>query len=120
MATQFLNITPVLPSQDIERDVTWYEKYVGFELVHKDGMYAVMKRAHLYIHLQWHADTEDDPLNGGSVIKIFVKEIRPIFEECVQRGIVTPDKLREGTAWGTNEFGFYDLNQNAIFFVEDI
>ncbi|WP_242204803.1 VOC family protein [Aestuariivivens insulae] len=120
MKTQLLEISPVLPSQDINRDVLWYEKYVGFKLLHKDSMYAVMRRENLCIHLQWHADTEDDPLLGGSVIKIFVKNITPIFQEFVEKGTVKPDKLRLQTPWKTNEFGFYDLNKNAIFIVEDI
>ena len=80
METEMLKISPVLPSQDINRDVMWYEKYMGFQLLHKNNMYAVMKRKNLGIHLQWHADTEDDPLLGGSVIKIFVKNLKPIFE----------------------------------------
>ena len=120
MQTTFLEISPVLPSQNIDRDVKWYEEKVGFRLLQKDFMYAVMRRENLCIHLQWHADTESDPLLGGSVIKIFVKNIQPIFEEMVQRGTVKEDKLRLNTPWHTNEFGFYDLNQNAIFFVEDV
>lgn len=120
MSTELLNIEPVLPSQNIDRDVTWYEKHVGFTLVQKDYMYAVLKRDKLYIHLQWHADTDDDPLLGGSVIKIFVKNIQPVFEEFVKRGTINKDKLRLKTNWNTNEFGFYDLNKNAIFFVEDL
>jgi hypothetical protein len=120
MKTEFLEISPVLPSQNINRDVTWYSTFVGFELLHKDAMYAVMRRENLCIHLQWHADTDDDPLLGGSVIKIFVKNLMPIFDELIERGTVTRAKLRESTAWNTNEFGFYDLNNNAIFFVEDI
>ncbi|MBR9920126.1 MAG: glyoxalase/bleomycin resistance/extradiol dioxygenase family protein [Bacteroidetes bacterium] len=120
MNTQLLEISPVLPSQDIDRDVAWYQKYTGFEMVHKDEMYAVLKRKQLCIHLQWHADTEDDPLLGGSVIKIFVKNITPIFEEFVTRGTVSPGKLRKNTPWKTHEFGFYDLNQNALFIVEDV
>lgn len=119
MKTEFLEITPVLPSQDIERDLDWYEKHVGFKRLLQDQMYAVMKRDKLFIHLQWHADTEEDPLLGGSVIKIFVKNIQPIFHELIDRGTVPPDKLQLNTPWGTNEFGFYDLNNNAVFFVED-
>lgn len=118
--TQLLGISPVLPSGDIDRDVKWYQEKTGFELVHGDSMYAVMRREHLFIHLQWHADTEDDPLLGGSVIKIFVENLAPIFQEFVARGTVKPDKMRRNTPWGTNEFGFYDLNKNAIFIVEDI
>ena len=119
MKTEFLEISPVLPSKNIARDVEWYERYVGFRLLHKDDMYAVMRRENLCIHLQWHADTEDDPLLGGSVIKIFVRNLGPIFQELVDRGTVQPGKLRLKTPWNTNEFGFYDLNKNSIFIVED-
>ena len=118
MKTEFLGITPVFPSRAISRDLHWYEKYVGFETLHSDEMYAVKRRDHLSIHLQWHADTEDDPLLGGSVVKIFVKDLKPIFEELIGRGTIEQDKLRPDTDWNTHEFGFYDLNNNAIFFVE--
>ena len=38
-----------------------------------ENIYASLKREHLSIHLQWHADTKEDSLLGGSVIKLFVK-----------------------------------------------
>ena len=44
----------------------------------------------------------------------------PIFDEMVERGTIKKEKLRLNTAWKTNEFGFYDLNNNSVFFVEDI
>lgn len=119
MKTEFLEIAPVLPSADIQRDVEWYEKYAGFHKIFGDDMYVGLQREHLFIHLQWHADTPEDPLLGGSVIRIFVKNIRPVFEEFVERKTVKPDKLRLNTPWGTHEFGFYDLNKNAVFIVED-
>lgn len=118
--TTFLGIIPVLPSSDIARDIRWYEEKTGFTPVFFDTMYAVLHRDNLSIHLQWHADTEDDPLLGGSVIRIFAKNIQPIFNEFVQRGTVTPDQFRAGTPWQTNEFGFFDLNGNGIFVVEDL
>lgn len=118
--SELLGISPVLPSQDIQRDISWHKKYTGFTLVHSDDMYAVLRKEHLYIHLQWHADTENDPLLGGSVIKIFVKNIQPIFEDFISRGTIKRDKLCVNTPWKTNEFGFFDLNKNAIFIVEDI
>jgi hypothetical protein len=118
--TELLQIMPVLPSQNIERDIAWYREKTGFEVYFSDEMYAILYRENLVIHLQWHADTSDDPLLGGSVIRIFVKNIKPLFDEFVGRGIVTHDKFRENTPWRTNEFGFFDLNKNAIFIVEDI
>ena len=120
MHTRFLYVIPVLPSQDIERDLKWYQEKAGFEKVFGDNMYAGMQRQGLEVHLQWHADTEEDPLLGGSVIKFFVENIQVVFDELVKRGTVPADKLRRNTPWGTHEFGFYDLNKNAIFFVEDI
>ena len=118
--SELLQISPVLPSEDIDRDVAWHQKYTGFELVQKDNMYAMLKREHQYLHLQWHADTEQDPLLGGSVVKIFVSDIQPYFVEFLQRGTIQNDKLRLNTPWGTHEFGFYDLNNNALFVVEDL
>ena len=120
MSNDFIEISPVLPSQNIDRDVSWYEEKVGFKPLHKDNMYAVLRRENLCIHLQWHADIEEDPLLGGSVIKVFVKNLTPIFEELVEKGTINREKLRLKTAWNTSEFGFYDLNKNAIFFVQDL
>ena len=119
MKIDFFTI-PVLPSSDIERDIAWYKEKMGLEAYFADKMYAVLHRDNLWIHLQWHADTAEDPLLGGSVIRICVKNLKPLFDEFLERGTITPDKLRTNTPWETNEFGFYDLNNNAIFVVEDL
>ena len=118
--TQFKQIIPVIPTADMKRDVAWYAEKTGFHYIFGDEMYAGIKRENLEIHLQWHADTDDDPLNGGSVVKIFVEGIEALFDEMVERGTVKQDQLRKNTPWGTHEFGFFDLNKNAIFFVEDV
>lgn len=120
MSTEILNVIPVLPSSDIDRDIIWYKEKMGLEIYLADNMYAILFRDNLCLHLQWHADTDDDPLLGGSVVRIYVKDIKPIFYEYVERGTITSDKLRTNTPWQTNEFGFYDLNRNAIFVMEDI
>lgn len=111
-------LIPVLPSADISRDIVWYEKYTGFKKTYADTHYALLQKGPLELHLQWHADTEDDPLLGGSVIRIQVEDVHLVFEDFLKRGTVTKDKLRLNTAWNTNEFGFYDLNKNAIFIME--
>lgn len=119
MTTELLSLIPVLPSADLERDIAWYKEKLGFELYFSDKMYAVLYRENICLHLQWHADTPDAPLLGGSVIRIYVKNIKPLFDELVERGTVTQDSLKFKTPWQTNEFGFYDLNHNAIFIMED-
>ena len=119
METAFLNTIPVLPTADLKRDILWYQEKMGLKIYYTDELYAVLYRENLCIHLQWHADTAEDPLLGGSVVRIYVKNIDPIFNEFIQRGTVTADKFRINTPWKTNEFGFYDLNKNAIFIFED-
>jgi len=119
METAFLNTIPVLPTADLKRDILWYQEKMGLKIYYTDELYAVLYRENLCIHLQWHADTAEDPLLGGSVVRIYVKNIDPIFNEFIQRGTVTADKFRTNTPWKTNEFGFYDLNKNAIFIFED-
>ena len=118
MKTVFNCIVPVLPSADILRDIEWYKDHTGFKVVFSDKMYAVLRRDNLYLHLQWHSDTDADPLLGGSVIRIDVQNIKPLFEEFITRGTVKADALKMNTPWNTNEFGFYDLNKNAIFIME--
>ncbi|QBA64963.1 glyoxalase/bleomycin resistance/extradiol dioxygenase family protein [Muriicola soli] len=114
-----LQIIPVLSSSDIERDLAWYKKHTGFNYAFGDKGYAGLQREKLEFHLQFHRGTDEDPVHG-SVIKIFVQEIVPYFEEFVERGTVEKDKLRLNTPWGTHEFGFFDLNNNAVFIVQDI
>ena len=60
------------------------------------------------------------PLLGRSVIRIVVKNLMSLFEEFVERGTVKKEDLILVTAWNTNEFGFYDLNNNAVFVVEGL
>lgn len=113
-------VVPVLPSSDIARDLVWYQDKLGFEPIFSDTMYAVLKLGNIHIHLQWHADTPEDPLLGGSVIRVFVKDIVFLFQNYLATGTVQNDQLRLNTPWDTHEFGLYDLNKNALFFVQDI
>ena len=113
-------IEPVLPSQNISRDLAWHEQYTGFTKSFGDKMYAGMARDQLCIHLQWHADSTEDPLLGGSVIKIFVHDLNPFIDEFLERETIMEDNINRNTPWGTDEFGFFDLNKNAIYFVHDL
>ena len=111
-----IHTTPVLSTSDLNRDLIWYQEKLGFTVAHADDMYAVLHRDQQWIHLQWHHNNASDPVHG-SVVKFFVDDIQPIFQEMKQKGLVTNDTLHLNTPWQTNEFGFYDANKNAIFFV---
>ncbi len=112
------HIIPVLPSSDIERDLEWYEKHTGFCHYFEDRGYAGLRRNNLEFHLQHHHGTKEDPIIG-SMMKIFVKDIYPLHAEFMERCTVKKGSLQLNTPWGTHEFGFNDLNQNAIFIVQD-
>ncbi|NNE31634.1 MAG: glyoxalase/bleomycin resistance/extradiol dioxygenase family protein [Winogradskyella sp.] len=114
-----LAIIPVLSSMDIERDVLWHNRFTGFNYVFGDSNYCGLQRDGHEVHLQFHHGTEDDPVYG-SVIKLFVKNIDPYIKEFEERGTITEEKVKKNTAWGTHEFGFLDLNKNAIYLVQDI
>ena len=120
ISSPFLQMIPVLPTENMDRDIQWYLAHLGFEFLFGDDMYCGLGRDQMEIHLQWHANNEKDPIHEGSVIKLFVNDIEPLFQEFLERGTITSDKLRRNTPWGTHEFGFFDLNRNAIFVVQDV
>ncbi len=120
MKPELLSVIPVLPTANLERDVAWYEEHTGFKTMYAANGYAVLRRGNIGIHLQWHADTPEDPLLGGSVARFSVKNLKILFEEFIERGTVTKEKWLANTPWQTNEFGFYDLNNNALIFLEDL
>lgn len=120
METTFIGITPVLPSSNIVRDINWYKVNLGFECIYTEKEYAVLKRKNLHLHLQWHANNENDPLLGGSVVKIFVENISNIYNELLKNGVIKTNNYNSPTSWNTKEIGLFDLNRNAIFFVENL
>lgn len=124
MHTTFRHMNPVLPSIDVARDIDWYTEKLGFQVFfsntdprHNRVDYAGLARQGLCLHLQFQWPGDMAQMNG-SAIRIQVENIGPLFRELVERGAVALDAFRENTAWGTNEFGLYDPNRNAIFFYE--
>ena len=110
---------PVLSTSDLKRDISWYAEYAGFGLMFEHQGYAGLYRDGMALHLQWHNNTPQDPVHGG-VVKFFIDNIEPVVQEFVERGTIKVSAFKKNTPWGTHEFGFYDLNQNAIYFVQDI
>ena len=119
MKSNIYTIVPVLSTSDLERDIKWYDQYLGFKLNYLEEGYAVLNRDQHWIHLQFHYGDKEDPVYG-SVVKFFVHDIQETLLEMIDRGTITKDKLRRNTPWNTHEFGFFDHNKNALFFVQDI
>jgi hypothetical protein len=100
MSTELIKVIPVLESADIDRDVKWYKEKTGFEVsfLH-EKMYAGLYRDDLEIHLQWHAGTKGDPMNGGAVIRICVKNIKPFLKNS-NKGAQSKKKISRKTHHG--------------------
>jgi len=123
--TKFLHLSPILPSLDVAADIAFWENKLGFKNVYDSTHYgespvnyAVLCRQGLYIHLQMQFP--EDMANGNlTQVRFQVENIQPLFEEYLASGVISKDSFRKKTAWGTNGFGFYDTNKNAIFFYEN-
>lgn len=121
--TKFLFLSPVLASEDVARDVDWYETNLGFNNVFDSTKYeagpmsyAVVGRQELYLHLQFQYPAD----MTSTDVRIQVMNLEPLFKEYLEKGIVTPDRMKRKTTWGTNEFGLFDLSGNRITFFEDL
>jgi catechol 2,3-dioxygenase-like lactoylglutathione lyase family enzyme len=121
------HIYPVLSSSNLERDLQWWTEKLGFQVVFTDDSlpeaqgisYAVLTRDKVYLHLQWHSGSAEDPMER-SAVRMETEGVRELFDEMVLRGALAPEAFREATPWGTREYGLYDPNGNAIFFFEGL
>lgn len=117
--TEFLHMNPVFASQDVKRDVAWYEENLGFKKTFDSGdeplNYAGVGRGGLFLHMQYQF-----PKNMWvSDLRIQVKNIEPLFHEYLEKSLVKENGLKWKTPWGTNEFGLFDPSGNRIHFYED-
>ena len=121
--TTFLHVSPVLASADVPRDVSWYEKQLGFRNVYDSTRYqegpmdyAVVGRQNLYLHLQFQYPQD----MTSADIKFEVRHIEPLIEEFVSKGILDQNQVNRKTPWNTIEFGIKDPSGNRITFLEDL
>ncbi len=123
-ATQIVQINPVLPVGNMQESLDFYENKMGFKNVYDSTQYesgemnyAVMCRQNCCIHLQLFKDIRPD---FQPQIRIEVKNIGPLFEEYRSKGLLDHQPTLRATPWGTREFAFYDPNNMAITFYEDV
>ncbi len=119
----FKNISPVLPANNVKAEIEFFEK-LGFKNVYdslnySDKLdYAVVSRDGQFIHIQFQFEEDMPSKNAAQQIKIWVEDLETLHQEFEEAGFEI--KRRDNTAWGTNEFGFYSPNHNAIIFVKDL
>jgi catechol 2,3-dioxygenase-like lactoylglutathione lyase family enzyme len=124
---------PALPVNDAAASVAFYRDRFGFETLHHDGGFAVMRRDEAVLHL-WQADDETwrtrDPwqppvrsgaesfIAGTASCRISVEGVDELYEELRSKDVFHPVS-RDGvtdTDFGTREFATLDLDGNLLTF----
>ncbi len=132
---------PALPCRDVAAAVAFYTGRLGFEVLHHDGGFAVLRRDDAVLHL-WESGDEswrtrgdvlerpvstgaESFLAGTASCRIEVDGIDELYEELRAADVLHPVS-RDGvddTDFGTREFATLDLDGNLVTFylwVEDL
>lgn len=121
--SNFKNITPVLPAYDVKAEIAFFEK-LGFtniydSLNYSDKLdYAVLYREGVGFHIQFQFKKDLPPKNAAQQIKIWLEDLDALHDEFEKAGLEI--KRLDNNPWGTNEFGFYSPNHNAVIFAQDL
>ena len=122
---------PALPVRDAAAAVAFYRDRLGFEVLHHDGGFAVLRRDDAVVHLWESSDEEwrqraslERPIRSGAEsflagtasCRIEVTDIDTLFAEMQERDVLH-QVSRAGvdtTDYGTREFATLDLDGNLI------
>ena len=126
---------PALPVRDAAAAVDFYRDRLGFEVIHHDGGFAVLRRDEATLHL-WAASDEvwrqgidlERPIDSGAEsfiagtasCRIRVQGVDELYEELKGQGVLhrVSENGVSDTDFGTREFATLDLNGNLITFFE--
>jgi catechol 2,3-dioxygenase-like lactoylglutathione lyase family enzyme len=134
VTASLLRTIPALPVANARQAVDFYRDRLGFEEVHQDEGYGIVRRDDAEIHLwaasdeAWrtHFDAErpivsgaESFLRGTSSCRIEVSGVDELFAECRDQGVLHQVSKRvDETDWGAREFAVVDLDNNLITLFE--
>jgi catechol 2,3-dioxygenase-like lactoylglutathione lyase family enzyme len=125
---------PALPVRDMVAAVAYYGERFGFEVIHQDGGFAVLRRDEAVIHLwessdeEWRsrADFAEKPVCSGAEsfiagtasARIEVRDVDGLYEELAAEEVLHPVSRGgvEDTGFGTREFSALDRDGNLLGF----
>jgi catechol 2,3-dioxygenase-like lactoylglutathione lyase family enzyme len=125
---------PALPVRDAAAAVAFYRDRLGFEVLHHDGGFAVLRRDEAVIHLwesgdeTWRerADFGDRPVSSGAEsfiagtasCRIMTEGVDELYEELRGADVLHPVSRKgvDETDFGTREFATLDLDGNLVTF----
>jgi catechol 2,3-dioxygenase-like lactoylglutathione lyase family enzyme len=124
---------PALPVQDAAAAVAFYGDKLGFEILHHDGGFAVLRRDDAVVHL-WEASdeswrertSEGSPICSGAEsfiagtasCRIEVEGVDELYAELKEANVLHPVSREgvENTDFGTREFSALDMDGNLLGF----
>jgi catechol 2,3-dioxygenase-like lactoylglutathione lyase family enzyme len=126
---------PALPVRDAAGAVDFYRDRLGFEVVHHDDGFAVLRRDEAIVHLwqagdeTWHErESLEKPVRSGAEsfiagtasCRIEVDGVDELYDELRARDVLHPVS-RDGvsdTDFGSREFATLDRDGNLVTFFE--
>jgi catechol 2,3-dioxygenase-like lactoylglutathione lyase family enzyme len=128
---------PALPVRDVASSVGFYGERLGFEVLHHDGGFAVLRRDDAVLHL-WEASDErwrdgvdrERPVRSGAEsfiagtasCRISVEGVDDLYAELRAQGVlhnVSADSVSD-TDFGTREFATLDRDGNLLTFFQRV
>ena len=126
---------PAMPVRDAAAAVEFYRDRLGFEVLHHDGEFAVLRRNDAVVHL-WQAgdeswrerDSIERPVRSGAEsfiagtasCRIEVQGVDELFEELRPREVLHPVSTHgvDETDFGSREFATLDQDGNLVTFFQ--
>lgn len=127
---------PAMPVRDMPAAVAFYRDRLGFDVLHHDGGFAVVRRDEAVVHL-WESSDEtwrdrdgvsEKPVRSGaesfiagtSSFRVQVKGVDELYEEMTEADVLHPVSKEsvDDTDFGTREFATLDQDGNLVTFFE--
>ncbi len=105
---------PIVPARDIEASAAFYRDELGFEVVHTEAEYGIVRRGDVELHL-W-GPSGIDPRRSDTMLRVEVEDIDALHADLAPRGLVHPNAELHDTTWGTREFAIRDVDGHLITF----
>jgi catechol 2,3-dioxygenase-like lactoylglutathione lyase family enzyme len=111
MVTEFVSTIPIIPARDIEASTAWYRDELGFDVVHVEREYGIVRRGESWIHF-W-GPSGIAPEDSNTMIRLGVRGIDELYSHCEERGIVHPNDPLSDKPWGMREFSVRDRDGSS-------
>jgi hypothetical protein len=83
--------------------------------------YAGIRRGAVELHLQFQSGKDFEAGTAGqAMLRLVADDPDVLFDEYKDKGVFHEGTQLSDTAWGTREFGFWDLNHNGLTFMCDL